>query len=153
MVLDREGLEWIRMPGGLTEDLFCSVLDAALRRRAPMALLADAVEGTGRGLHDDDLALLACHYWPQDRRIHPRERIAFLDRLDAAAAARSPEWRPRILAWQLVEHTGRQGAETRPAVRRRLFDRLLELLHSRQATYSTLYYLLVSLEPGRQLRV
>jgi hypothetical protein len=148
MVLDGEGLEWIRMPCGLAADVFCSLLDAALRRRTPMARLADAVHGTARGLHEDELALLAFHYWPQDRRIHPgNDRLPFLDRLDAAAGTGNPEPRARILTWLLVERTARQGADTPPAVRHRLFDRLLELLHSRQATYPALYYLLVALEP------
>jgi hypothetical protein len=145
LVLDSDAREWIRMPGGLTEDLFCASIDAALRRRTPMALLADGLEG---GAHEDDLALLAFHCWPQDRRIHPgTRRLAFLERLDAAVTAAGPEPAARVLTWQLVERTSRPSDDTAPAVRHRLHDRFLDLLHSRQASYSALYYLLVNLEP------
>jgi hypothetical protein len=148
LVLDGEQREWIRLPCGVTEDTFCVLIDAALRRRSPMTALADALDGPGRDLSDDDLALLAYHYWPQDRRVRPgAERLPFLDRLDAAATSAAPEVAARVLCWQLVERTGRPILETSISLRRRLYDRFLELLYSPQATYSTLYYLLVSLEP------
>ena len=148
LLLDGEELEWIRLPCGLTEDTFCAVIDTALRRRSPMGKLADALDGTGRDLDEDDLTLLAYHYWPQDRRVRAgAQRLPFLDRLDTAALSGGPDSASRVLTWQLVERAGRPAVDTVPAVRHRLYDRFLQLLQSRQATYSTLYYLLVSLEP------
>ena len=140
--------EWIRMPGGLGEDTFCAVIDAALRRRTPMTALADALGRTGRELQDDDLTLLAYHYWPQDQSVHPgTERLPFLENLYAAAMSRGLDSASRVLTWQLVESVGRATVDADSAVRHRLYDRVVELLHSRHATYSTLYYALVSLEP------
>ncbi|MGB6306963.1 MAG: thioredoxin family protein [Steroidobacteraceae bacterium] len=146
LVLGGDEREWIRMPCGLSEDAFCAVIDAALRRRTPMAELAHALKDAASRLHEDDLTLLAFHYWPQDRRIHGGSaRLALLDRLDEVLPAGS-ESAARTLTWQLVERAARPAAETVPAVRHRLFDRFQALLHSRHATYSTLYYLLVGLE-------
>ena len=69
LLLGGDESEWIRIPGGLGEDTFCAVIDAALRRRTSMIALAGALGGTGRELHDDDLTLLAYHYRPQDQRV------------------------------------------------------------------------------------
>jgi hypothetical protein len=148
ILLDREQLEWIRLPCGVAEDAFGAVIDAALRRRTPMSALADALDVAARPLHEDDLTLLAHHYWPLERRVRAgAERLPFLDRLDAAAMSGAPQNKSRILCWQLVERSGRPILDTPPLIRHRLYDGFLELLHSPQATYSTLYYLLVSLEP------
>lgn len=148
LLLGGDESEWIRLPGGLGEDTFCAVIDAALRRRTSAIALADALGGTGRRLHDDDLTLLAYHYWPQDQRVHPgAERLPFLEKLYAAAMSRGLDSASRVLIWQLVESMGRTPADTDSAGGYRLYDRVLELLNSRHATYSTLYYLLVSLEP------
>jgi hypothetical protein len=148
LLLDGEESEWIRMPGGLGEEAFCAVIDAALRRRTSMAVLADALGGRGRELHDDDLTLLAYHYWPQDQRVHPgAERLPFLEKLYAAAMSRRLDSASRVLIWQLVEGMGLSTEDTDSAGRHRLYDRFVVLLHSKHATYSTLYYLLVSLEP------
>jgi Thioredoxin-like len=148
LVLGEDEREWIRMPCGLRDETFCAVLDAALRRRTPMAQLAETLQHQSLGLHDDDLTLLASHYWPQDRRVRPAaERLGFLERLDAAAAKRRAETAQRALVWRLVEHASRPGEATAPALRDRLHERFVELLDSREATFSMLYYLLVGLEP------
>lgn len=147
LLLDGEEREWIRMPGGLGANICCEVVDAALRRRTPLALLAHAL-WTDRDLHEDDFILLAYHYWPQDRRVHPgAKRLPFLEKLYAAATSRNLDSASRVLTWQLVEAVARSAAHTDLSGRHRLYDRFMELLHSRHATYSTLYYLLVSLEP------
>jgi len=146
LLLDGDEREWIRMPGGLGEDRFCAVIDAALRRRTPAAVLADAL-GRGRDLHEDDLTVLAHHYWPQDQCVHPSsKRLPFLARLQDAAASRGLECESRVLVWRLVESAGRPDGDSGADGRHGLYDGLLELLHSRYATYSTLYYVLVSPE-------
>lgn len=148
LVLGPDEREWIRLPCGLSESAFCSVLDAALRKRTPMSLLVDALHRTDGRLDEDTLRLLAFHYWPQERRIHPgEERLGLLSRLDASVLQQRPELAARVLTWHLIERASRPPAGSEPLLRERLYDRLTLLLDSPAATFSTLYYLLVGLEP------
>ena len=145
LVLDGDAREWLRLPGGLTEVEFCAAIDSALRTRTPMSVLADTLEQQPR---ENDLALLAFHCWPQDRRINAgTRRLAFLERLDAAVAEGRPEFAARVLTWRLVEQVSRTDCHIEATARYRLYDRFLALLHSGRTSYSSLYYLLVNVEP------
>jgi thiol-disulfide isomerase/thioredoxin len=148
LILDRDEREWIRLPCGLKEGVFCSVIDAALRKRMPMSLLVDALYHRGGDLDEDDLTLLAFHYWPQDRRIRPgAERLGFLERLDAAVPRNLAGLASRVLVWHITERSGRPLTDTAPTLRYRLYDQVSALFDSREATFSALYYLLVAVEP------
>jgi protein disulfide-isomerase len=70
-----------------------------------------------------------------------------LETLDAAVLRRRPDLSARVLIWHLIERAGRPGAETPLSRRHRLYDRLMALLDSGKATFSTLSYLLVGLDP------
>jgi thiol-disulfide isomerase/thioredoxin len=148
LILDCDEREWIRLPCGLEEGVFCSVIDAALRKRMPMSLLVDALYHRGGDLDEDDLTLLAFHYWPQDRRIRPgAERLGFLERLDAAIPQNLAGLASRVLVWHITERSGRPLTDTAPTLRYRLYGQVSALLDSREATFSALYYLLVAVEP------
>lgn len=157
MLLDNAERIWIRMPCGLQESTFCSVIDAALRQRTPIGDLAHALSNR-RSLSDDKVIQLVFHYWPLEQRVFPDERrLAFMETLDEAASAfpgrlltdtiSGSGLSARALAWHLVERASRSGTLTSPALRAQLTERFVELLRSDEATYSTLYYVLVGLTP------
>ncbi len=149
-LLDGNGDEWLRFPGGLPAGVFCEVLDAALRKRAPISTLAARLLD-GATLDADDFRLLAFHYWPQDSRTCAGSaRLALLEKLDALVPCVLEREAARIFVWRLLETAARHAAspgsidaQTRESLR----TRLLGLLHSAQATYATLYYLIVGLAP------
>jgi hypothetical protein len=146
LILGGDEREWIRLPCGLKEGALCSVIDAALRKRTPMSLLVDSLY-RGVELDEDDLTLLAFHYWPQDRRLRPGpERLSLMERLDAVVPRNLSALASRVLVWQIIERSGRSHANE-AALRDRLYDQLSALLDSREATFSALYYLLVAVEP------
>jgi hypothetical protein len=152
LILDSDEREWIRLPCGLQEGPFCSVIDAALRKRTPMSLLVDVLYHRADGLDEDDFTLLAFHYWPQDRRVRAGvERLGLLERLEAAVARAPVDLASRVLVWHITERSGRLHTDTAPTLRYRLYDQLLALLNSREATFSILYYLLVAVQPVIEL--
>jgi thiol-disulfide isomerase/thioredoxin len=150
LILDHEAREWISLPCGLDAEQFCSVIDAALRTRSPMARLVDLLYQAEGKLGDDALALLAYHYWPQERRIRAgAERLELLERLDSLVLRRRPDLASRTLIMHLIARPGdaRQDSEASASLRSQLYDRLLALLDSGNGGFSTLYYLLVGMEP------
>jgi len=148
LLLDADEREWVRMPCGLTEADFCSVIDAALRCRSPVRALADTLIHQSRPLREEELELLASHYWPQDRRTYPgTQRLTLLDRLDVATVGAQASFVPRVLVWQLVQRAAYRAIGPTTAERQTFYERFQALLDSQQATFSTLYYILVGLEP------
>jgi hypothetical protein len=148
LIMDPGEREWIRLPCGLKEGVFCSVIDAALRTRTPMTVRVDALYHADGNLNEDDLTLLAFHYWPQERRIRSgSERLGLLERVGAVVLPRRPDLASRVLIWHLIECAAQPNADAALSFRYRLYDRLSALLDSGEATFSTLYYLLVGLEP------
>ncbi len=151
LVLDGDAQEWIRFSGGLTSQTFCDVLDVALRKRTAISQLAETVVGQRSPIDDEDLRLLAFHYWPQDRRVYPgAARLALLEALDAQAAARRSRDGGRILVWRIIECSQQHASKPPPIpaqVRERLYERFIALLLSGEATYATLYYVMTGLDP------
>jgi len=148
LLLDAAARVLIRMPCGLDVATFCAVIDAALRRRTPIAELAKVLCNDSRALTLDDITLLAFHYWPLDKRVLTETaRLPLLERVDAAALTVGSVVGSRALIWHLIERAGRPTSDTPPALRNQLFGRFVELLQSSNATFSILYYVLVGLEP------
>ena len=150
LLLGSDGTEWLRFPGGLPAGVFCKVLDLALEKRTPVSAIAARLL-EGQPLAADDFRLLAFHYWPQDQRTHwGGARLALLEKLDAQVPKQLEREATRIFVWRLLETASRHAAD--PAVisnatREHLHERLIVLLGSTQATYTSLYYLIVGTQP------
>ena len=124
LLLDAEERVWLRIPCGLKEERFCEILDTALRVRRPIAHLALALRADASGLTEDELTLLAYHYWPLEKRVQPgTDRLGFMERLEWALTATGSVAASRLLTWHLIERAGRPDAETSAHTRQRLADR------------------------------
>lgn len=67
IVLNPEGQEVTRIPGGMNLEAYVNVLDLALARTQPAAQLLKEILDEGRAATDDELNLLAHYSWGQDQ--------------------------------------------------------------------------------------
>ncbi|MBN8886482.1 MAG: thioredoxin family protein [Rudaea sp.] len=150
LLLGNDGEEWLRFPGGLRAATFCKVLDLAVEKRTPISVLASRLLG-GEALDAGDFRLLAFHYWPQDGRTAAGDRrLGLLERLDERLPPQLEVEAARVFLWRLLEtaaHHATDPASVAAPLRTHLHERLLSLLRSSQASYATLYYLIVGTGP------
>lgn len=67
IVLNPEGQEVTRIPGGMNLEAYVNVLDLALARTQPAAELLKEILDDGRSATSDELSLLAHYSWGQDK--------------------------------------------------------------------------------------
>lgn len=67
IILNPEGQEVTRIPGGMNLEAYVNVLDLALARTQPAAQLLKEILDDGRAATGDELSLLAHYSWGQDQ--------------------------------------------------------------------------------------
>lgn len=89
VVLDAEGQEVTRIPGGMELDIYPRVLDLALRQVKPVATLLSAIIDQGQKPSAEEIRLLAYYSWDQDsgQAMRGREPIPTLLKLSSITPA------------------------------------------------------------------
>lgn len=148
LLLDGQGREKLRLPGGLTPQEFGRALDLGLAHTDTLDAL---VERTRRGdpLTADDCELLALHWWQVDP-LHAAgsDRVPLLRRVHAACPEALADARLRLIVQMLVA-----AAATETTLDRvdDLAEELQDALASPSARYSNLYLLIVNVSVLRVL--
>lgn len=147
LLLDAEGRERIRFPGGLKADEFCHVLDRAV---AHPTHIADVVRlaTERRTLSEADFEILAYHWWGIDE-VHARgeERVPFLQGLFRECPVHL-RFRMRLLVhglWAASRHVG-ANAQSHEKGWGDSARFLMSALGAARTRYSDVYLLLV--DPG-----
>lgn len=148
LLLDSQGREKLRAPGGLTAREFARALDLGIDHGDTLTALVGRVQ-RGECLSETDCELLAFHWWANDdRHASGVDRLALLRRVRDECPRSLADARLRLLVQMLIASA--RGCD--------VFDEADELtqelagaLASPAARYSNLYFLLVDLTVLRVL--
>jgi len=146
VLLDTQGRERLRFPGGLTAPEFCRILDIALTHPAPIAEIAERA-AQGEALTDADYELIAYHWWAIDE-VHAvgAERVPLLLSAFKSCPAHLSTVRLRLLVQLLGAASRRPGALLGDEGDMQAMRELLcSALRSSEVRFSNLYFLLVDL--------
>lgn len=148
LLLDRQGREKLRLPGGLRPEEFARALDLGLALADTVAALVGRAQ-RGDPLSADDCQVLAFHWWQvDDRHAAGADRVPLLRRVHAACPDALADARLRLLVQMLVAAAA-TGATLDHADG--LVEELLGALASPAARYSNLYLLIVDVSVLRVL--
>lgn len=140
LLLDPQGREKLRLPGGLTAREYGRALDLGIGHSETLAALVGRAR-SGAPLSETDCELLTLHWWGvDDRHARGADRLPMLRRLRTACPRHLVDSRLRLIIQMLIAsaHGGDALDEADE-----LADELLGALTTPAARYSNLYFLIV----------
>lgn len=150
LLLDPEGRERLRLPGGLTPREYARALELGIEQQAPMSALVGRVL-QGEQPSADECERLAFHWWQvDDRHAAGTDRLVLLRRVLAACPHERADARLRLIV-QIIVAASARDVVLAPEEATELGVSLQQALAAPAARYSNLYLLIVDVSMLRVL--
>jgi thiol-disulfide isomerase/thioredoxin len=141
IVLNPQGDEVTRIPGGMNLEAYVNVLDLALARIQPAAQLLKEILDDGREATPDEISLLAHYSWGQDqgKALGERDKRQVFRQLSDLTPAAMVEEQARFDGEYLGE-VAREKDEVSDEVKADAIERLARLLDDPERSRADLYF-------------